>query len=339
MDDSQTAAAYNLPVLLAGAAACAGGGVQTARSLVDARRRVVRRRRAIADGREAFRTRVQAVAAEARARAGSQLAWQGLRELRVSAIEDECRGVKSFYLASADGRPLPPYHPGQFLTVHLPGPPGGKPVVRCYTLSDRPREEYYRISVKHCPPPASEPGAPPGVGSTILHRAVKVGDRLRAAAPRGDFFLRPEGEGPVVLIGAGIGVTPLLSMLAAQAHAGLVRETYLVLGMRSGGEHPFDRATARLAAEQPSVRRLVAYSRPAAGDLLGQDYEHRGRLDIDYLRQALPTRDASFFLCGPPGLMESLVPGLLAWGVPDNQIHFEAFGPASVNQGGAAAAA
>lgn len=332
-------AAAHWPLLLAGGVACAAVAVSTVRGVVENRLRRRRRRQRSAEARGAFRQRVMAVAAEARARQDPRLAWEGLRDLRVSAIEDECRDVKSFYLASVDGHPLPAYQPGQYLTIHLPRGRGDKPVVRCYTLSDRPREEFYRLSVKRCAVPASPPGAPPGVGSTILHDGIKVGDVLKAAAPRGDFFLAPLGDEPVVLIGGGIGVTPLASMLAAQVHAGRPRETYVLLGMRSREEHPLKQRVEDLAAAQPQTHLFTAYSKPGPGDRNPEDYQHRGRLDMEFLRKVLPSNDYTFYLCGPPAMMESLVPGLLDWGVPDDRIHFEAFGPASVPRKGATTAA
>ncbi len=332
-------AAYHLPTLLAGAALCTLVLAQAFRALLADRKRIRQRRQSLIADREAFRQRVQAIAAQASVRSGRPLAWQGLRDFRVSAIVDECVGVKSFYLAAADGRPLPTYEPGQFLTLHLPPVDGGKPVVRCYTLSDRPREEFFRVSVKHCPAPASEPSAPPGAGSTILHQHVAVGDVVQAAAPRGDFFLQPVSEEPVVLVGAGIGVTPLISMLAAQFHAGLRREVYLLLGMRNSDEHPFKEPLAELAAARDELHQFVAYSAPLPTDEPMRDFQHYGRIDLSYVKQVLPSRDFQFFLCGPPAMMHAMVPGLLDWGVADDQIHFEAFGPASVNRDGVTTAA
>jgi len=342
-------ASFNSLLMLAGGGACAVVIGCTGWSFFDLQRRRQERRHAIQQGRRLFHRRVLAVAQLARARRDTSLAWEGLRKLRVSAIVDECHEVKSFYLAATDGRPLPEYLPGQYLTVHLPPAPdvrnaSHKPVVRCYSLSDRPREEFYRLSVKLCPPPESPPGAPPGVGSTLLHEHVQVGDMLEVAAPRGEFFLSPQQQEPVVLIGAGIGVTPIISMLAAQAHAQQMegnasRETYVLLGMRSSREHPFKLPLDELAAVHPNIHPFVAYSQPTTHDAEFQDYHHRGRIDLDYIRQVLPSSNFRFYLCGPPAMMESLVPGLLDWGVPDERIHFEAFGPASINRDGVTTAA
>lgn len=324
-------------LMLAGAALCAvvtWGGVWM---LVDDWRRRAQRRRNLLAEREAFREQIITAAAAAHARRGVGLAWQGLRDFRVSEIVEECLGVKSFYLTAADGRPLPLFHPGQYLTLHLPTGNSDKPIVRCYSLSDRSREEYYRITVKHCPPPTGNPEAPSGVGTTVLHSQVKVGDLLQVAAPRGDFFLRPVGDEPIVLIGAGIGVTPLMSMLLAQCHAGLKRETYVLLGMRNGREFPLRSMMADLARDFENIHTTIAYSKPLRDELPSKDYEHNGRLDRELVERTLPSNDFRYFLCGPPGMMESLVPGLLDWGVAPERIHFEAFGPASIHRSAEAA--
>lgn len=328
-------------LMLAGGAVCASVVAGAAWMVADDRtRRLGRQQRAEAD-RQAFRDKVQQVAAGARARREKDLAWHGLREFRVTAIVDECRDVKSFYLADPDGRALPAFHPGQFLTMHLPRLDGaqGKPVVRCYSLSDRPREEFYRVSVKRCRPPGDEPNAPPGAGSTALHTRVAVGDTLKVAAPRGDFLLPPVGKEPVVLIGAGIGVTPLLSMLLAQSHAGLDREAYLLLGMRNGQEFPFRQAVADLATQDDNVHAFVSYSRPTEADTQNDSHFRRGRIDAEYVRSVLPSPEFSFYLCGPSAMLEDVVHGLLDWGVPDDRIHFEAFGPSSVVRDSASTAA
>lgn len=324
-------ASLDMLLMLAGGSACAAVGLNTVWGIFDHQLRRKQRRQRASESRQLFRNRVEAVAAEAAAKHAKQgLAWEGLRELVVSAVVDECDDVKSFYLAAPDGRALPSFHPGQYLALHLPVGSQSKPLVRCYSLSDRPREEYYRLTVKHCPPPAGEPHLPPGAGSTVLHQEVHVGDTLKIAAPRGEFFLDPIGSDPVVLIAGGIGVTPILSMLEAQIHDGCDRETHVLLGMRNGSEYPFKGRIDELVAEQSNIHTCTAYSQPEQSDRKGTDYQRLGRLDLETIQEVLPSANYRFYLCGPPTMMEALVPGLLDWGVQDDHIHFEAFGPASV---------
>lgn len=279
--------------------------------------------------RAEFCRKVQ-VAAQA-ARASHAIAdWSGWRPFRVAAIVDETRDVKSFYFSPEDGEPLRPFAPGQYLTFRLPLAGRDSHLVRCYSLSDRPRQDFYRATIKRIDTPRDQPGAPPGRGSNFFHQQVRVGDLVDVRAPAGTFWIDPLASDPIVLLGAGIGITPLLSMLEAIIAAGHEREVYLMLGFRNGSEHPFKERLAAICAEHPNIRLHVSYSAPLASDLLYRDYNHHGRLTIERVRQALPSSNFKFYVCGPGPMMETLVPALWQWGVPESHVHFEAFGPASV---------
>jgi ferredoxin-NADP reductase len=170
----------------------------------------------------------------------------------------------------------------------------------------------------------------PGRGSSYFHERVQVGDVLDVRAPAGTFLVDPLAREPVVLIGAGIGVTPLLSMLEAYVHSGRRRDVYAIFGFRNSGEHPFRDQLTRLAERHPWIHLHTSYSQPLPDDVLYKHYNHHGRLSVDRLRTVLPSNNFHFYVCGPGPLMESLVPALWEWGVPESHIHFEAFGPASV---------
>jgi hypothetical protein len=101
-------------------------------------------------------------------------------------------------------------------------------------------------------------------------------------------------------------------------------------GFGNGREHPFRQQFAELRARHKQLHFDVSYSRPAPAEQRGRDYDHRGYVDLARIQAVLPSPNFRFYLCGPPGLMESLVPALLSWGVPRERIYFEAFGPASV---------
>ncbi len=267
--------------------------------------------------------------------AGHAAPWEGFRDFRVArkVFEDESREVCSFHLVPVDGQPLPGFRPGQFLTFRLdvadPSTGGVKKTVRCYSLSDRPGLDHYRISVKRVPAPKGSADLPPGLLSNHLHDHVIEGDVLPVRAPSGHFFLDP-GSGPVVLIAGGIGITPMLSMLNASLENGDSREIWLFYGLRNGAEHVMKTHLEALAEKHPNFHLRVCYSRPLPGDGKGTDYQNEGHVDIALLRLTLSLKPYHFYICGSPAMMESLVPALDEWGVPDQNIHYEAFGPASL---------
>ena len=307
-------------------------GWVVAQALIVAAKTVVRRsrnkRRHHAELAE-FRRIVEAAAQAARA-SKAIADWNGWRKFRVAAIVDEALDVKSFYLTPEDGRPLAPFAPGQYLTFRLQLPGSDTPLVRCYSLSDRPRQDYYRATIKRIAPPAEQPDTRPGRGSNYFHQRVHVGDVLDVRAPAGTFLIDLLASEPIVLVGAGIGVTPLISMLEAIVQTGQQREVHLVFGFRHGGVHPFKERLAAICAENPQIRLQVSYSAPTEKDVLYRDFNHRGRLSLERVREVLPSSNYRFYVCGPGALMESLVPALWSWGVPESHVHFEAFGPASV---------
>jgi ferredoxin-NADP reductase len=279
--------------------------------------------------RAEFCRRVEATARVARA-TKTIPDWEGWRPFRVATVIDEAPDVKSFYLTPVDGQPLPPFLPGQYLTFRLPMPQKDAQVIRCYSLSDRPRQDYYRVTVKRIAAPGGRVDLPPGRASSFLHERVHVGDVLDVRSPAGTFFIDPLATEPIVLVGAGIGITPLVSMLEASILAARGREVYALFGFRHGGEHPFKTHLEKLAAAHPQIHLHIAYSQPRRSDLLFKDFNHHGRLTVARIREVLPSNNLQFYLCGPAALMESLIPALWDWGVPEAHVNFEVFGPASV---------
>ena len=261
----------------------------------------------------------------------AKFAWNGVRKFTVQKKVPECADTYSFYLAPHDGKPLPVFKPGQYLTFQLNVPSLGKPLVQCYSLSDCARPKHYRVTVKRWPPPPKT-AHPPGVGSAFFCDAVKEGDILDVKAPNGHFHLDIEKERPVVLISGGVGVTPMISMANALVEAGISRELWFFFGARNGADHMFKDHMAELAAANVHVRMNVCYSKPLPEDVKGRDYQHEGRVTVELFKQLLPSNNYDYFLCGPGPFMESITEDLRAWGVPDEWVHFEAFGPASVKR-------
>lgn len=281
----------------------------------------------------------------------SDAAWSGWREFRVVAREheDAARTQCSFHLQPVDGRPLPPFKPGQFLTFSLDvpqragdgatdGAAGSRTITRCYSLSERPDPARYRVTIKRVPAPPEHPQFEPGLSSNHFHDRVQVGDVLRVKAPSGHFFIDPDATVPAVLIAGGIGVTPMMSMLRWCLAEQPQRTVHFYYGLRNSAEHAFKAQLEALAAAHPLLRLHVVYSRPLAADVAGRDYRQRGHVDIELLRRTLPHGRHQFYVCGPPAMMGSLVPALAEWGVPLADLHYEAFGPASVRLAGAAPA-
>ena len=251
------------------------------------------------------------------------------RALVVTRTVLETESITSFYLAAEDGEPLDAFLPGQFLPLRLNIPGQYEPVYRTYSLSDRPGAEHYRLTIKREPAPPDLPNAYPGVSSNYFHDHVDVGSTLSAKGPRGRFYLDPKGETPVVLVSGGVGQTPMISMLNAIVAAGAKRSTWFVHASRCGREHAFGEAVRRIAEEHDNVHVHIRYSQPSPADVMGRDYDDTGRIDADLLRRLGPDNECDFYLCGPTGFMRSLFDGLLSWGVPEQRIHYEFFGPAS----------
>lgn len=262
-------------------------------------------------------------------------AWAGFRPFHVErkVIEDAAQSICSFYLVPTDGQPLPAFMPGQFLTFKLDLPT--ESIVRCYSLSDAPRPDHYRVSIKRVHSPAGS-DLPPGRSSNHFHHHVAVGDILQVRAPGGHFHI-DRSDSPVVLVGGGIGITPMLSMLHWCLAEQQGREVWLFYGVRNSQEPVMTAELNALAAAHPHFKLRFCFSDPLPEDQQGRDYQHRGRVDVNLLRMSLPLKPYHFYICGPTPMMESLVTGLEDWGVPESRIHFEAFGPASIKRKAAAA--
>jgi ferredoxin-NADP reductase/MOSC domain-containing protein YiiM/ferredoxin len=249
---------------------------------------------------------------------GPPPAWQGFRPLRVSGVDRESVSVLSLILAPADDLPLVAPLPGQFIVLRLHPKPDDPPLLRNYSLSGVPTPDRYRVSVKL---------EAAGAASSYIHNQVKVGDVLEVAAPRGSFTLKP-GETQVVLLSAGVGATPVLAMLHSLVAERSARQVWWIFGARNAEDHPFAQESRNLLQSLPHARSFIAYSRPAPNDRPGIQFDAPGRITIDVLEKLAVPRDADFYLCGPASFLQDLTAGLATWGVANDHIHSEAFGPA-----------
>jgi len=250
-------------------------------------------------------------------------AWAGFRPLRVARVVRETAAVSSIYLAAPDGATLPPAQPGQYLTLRVSA--AGQPApVRSYSLSTVPDAGGYRISVKH---------EPHGAASSYLTGKLRPGALLDVAAPRGDFML-DDGPEPVLLISAGIGVTPVLAMLHQLAAGPGTREVWWLYGARRPPQQPLAAEAHALLASLPHAHEHVFYSQAQTPDIERQPGASAGRLTKDKLAGLGLPAHASAYICGPDSFMADMRQALTALGVGPDRIHTELFGALpSVNPG------
>jgi ferredoxin-NADP reductase/MOSC domain-containing protein YiiM len=252
-----------------------------------------------------------------KASTGPPPAWPGFRPMHVTRIDRETANVLSLFLEKPDNASLPVGLPGQFLVLRLRTTPDGPMLLRNYSMSGMPAAGTYRVSVKH---------EVDGAVSSYLHNHVRVGDILEVSAPRGGFTLR-SGNAPVVLLSAGIGATPVLAMLHSLASAASRREIWWIYGARNRAEHPFAKESRGLLQTLVNSRSHFVYSKPDSEDEPGVDYDTVGHVDAPLLDRLGVSRDADFYLCGPPSFLKQLTEGLKTWGAHSTRIHAEAFGP------------
>jgi ferredoxin-NADP reductase/MOSC domain-containing protein YiiM len=252
--------------------------------------------------------------------ASAPLAWRGFRRVVVVASREESADVRSLEFAAEDESPLPAALPGQYIMVRVRPGPDAPAVTRSYSLCSPPGSRTYRIAVKN----------EHGPSSGFLHQSVRAGSRLEISAPRGSFTLAA-GETPVVLISAGVGVTPMLAMLHGEAatNAGAPRPVWWLHSARDRAHQSFAKEADDLLGALRAARRCVTYSRPAPEDRLGHDFDRPGHLSLELLHELGVPRDADFYLCGPPRFLEDFQKGLAAWGIPWPRVHVEVFGPAA----------
>ncbi|MAT15615.1 MAG: FAD/NAD(P)-binding oxidoreductase [Planctomyces sp.] len=253
-------------------------------------------------------------------------AWAGLRKFVVKKIVAESPDCRSFYFVPEDGKPLPSYLPGQHLTFSLNVPQESRPVMRCYSLSERPKEEWYRCTIKY---ERGNDTIPDGKASSYFHEHVREGDRLDVKAPGGYFVLDIHDPKPVVLMAAGIGITPLFSMLSILLHHGWKEPVYLFFSVRDKRHHLYKQTLHDLSVRHRNFKLIVNYTAPAANDQPDVDYQFVGRLTEDDLRARLPSTNFQFYLCGPGGYVASMFEILGRLGVPERDIHTESFGRSS----------
>lgn len=239
----------------------------------------------------------------------------------------ESQNIYSYYLKPLDEKEIADFQPGQHINVRilLPGEIGF--LIRAYTLSSAPGQAFYRITVKR-----ENSYSKPGIVSSFLHEHVQPGDTLWISEPQGTFVLPKTSRRPVVLISAGVGITPMLSMVETIAQEDNPRQVWIFHGSKNKEVQPMNERLKTLASEHENIRVFIHHSQPSDSDKAGIDYDNIGRINLDFLKRSLPHLDADFYLCGPSSFIQTLSDGFRACGVPDSRIAYEYFGavPTSV---------
>jgi hypothetical protein len=253
---------------------------------------------------------------------------QRWRPYRIIDIVQESETIRSFHLLPDDGIGVPTRLAGQHLPIRVALSGQDKPVVRTYTLSSAPTDDGLRISVKR-----------EGVVSSLLHDNLQVGDLIEARAPAGVFTVDAAVRRSVVLLAAGVGVTPVLAMARHLVHEGkrtrYRRPAWVFQSASNKAQLAFQAEFSALAAASEGTLRYVRALSNVTGAEQGVDYEREGRLNVGLLRELLPFDDYDFYLCGPQGFMQQMYDGLRALDINDARIHAEAFGPSSLQRSGA----
>lgn len=258
--------------------------------------------------------------------------WRGWRPFTVARKWRAARGVQSFELRAVDGEPLAGFRAGQHVRVRL-GPPGARAWTRAWSLSDyADRPEHYRVSIKRSDRAAA---------SAHMHDDVAVGSVVELGAPAGSFHLDRASNHPTILIGAGIGLTPLLAMLKAYAALGSdAPPVHLIYVTRNSDTYAHRDEVEALARDRPNVLRHVRFTQPLATDRIGHEYDARGRLTRKALRQLvsvyrypifgreveLPGAAGEFYLCGPRAFEDDVRAALESLGAAPAAIRSESFG-------------
>jgi len=249
--------------------------------------------------------------------------WTGWRSFRVAARRRESSEIVSFELVPADGGQVPPFIPGQYISVRLFAPELGLMQARQYSLSDAPGSDRLRISVKR---ERGFDAGNDGMVSGALHDRVREGDVIDVAPPVGDFRLHEDRDTPVVLLSGGVGLTPMVSMLNHLVGGAQPRQIRFVHGCRDRDTHAMKEHINAIARDRDNVHKVVFYEQVGAQDRSGEDYDHVGRIDLHRIRDVAILPDADYYLCGPLPFMGEQQRVLRELGVPAERIHAEAFG-------------
>lgn len=242
--------------------------------------------------------------------------WRGTREFEVVEKNRESDVITSFVFKPADGGHVLPFKPGQYLGIYLKPDDFEYQEIRQYSLSGAPKADHYRISVKR---------EPQGKVSNFLHNQLQVGDRVQLVPPAGDFYLQASTDTPITLISAGVGLTPMLSMLESltEQHASV----NWFHAAENGSQHAFADHIKQLCSQHEQFNSQIWYRIPDESDKAEGRFDHEGLMDLNAVKDMIADPRMQFYFCGPLGFMQYIAGQLKTLGVDDARIHYECFGP------------
>ncbi|HKT29792.1 NO-inducible flavohemoprotein [Dyella sp.] len=250
--------------------------------------------------------------------------WSGWRPFKVDRVARESSEIASFYLTPTDNGALPPFQPGQFVSVRTMDD-AGMTHIRQYSLSDAPHRDHLRLTVKR-----QDAGndAPAGVVSTALHLDVSEGDVIELSFPQGHFVVDQEKDTPLVLLSGGVGITPMLGILGHVAKEQPGRSIHFAHAARNRDVHAMNDWLRNMAARHDKLDVEIYYEEVSAADVAGRHYDKRGRIDAAQIAAQDHLANADYYICGPRGFMTAQIDSLKRVGVPESRIHAEFFGAA-----------
>ena len=256
-------------------------------------------------------------------RESSEGGWRGKRAFALVAKERESALVTSFTFEPIDQQAVMDFNPGQYIGIELKPTTSEHIEIRQYSLSTSPNGKSYRISVKRELANQSQNNAMTnqGVMSNYLHDHLNVGDLVDLHAPTGDFFFQDK-KAPVVLISAGVGITPMQAMLSTLSANNYPQQVSYIHACENASQHSF-KSNTQAVCQRHGWKEYTWYNNET--NTSAQDNTFNGF--IDFTQIELPLTSGDFYLCGPVGFMKFAKESLVKLGVSEDRIHYEVFGP------------
>lgn len=245
--------------------------------------------------------------------------WDGFKDFVIIDKVPESDVITSFYLKPADGKPVPTFEAGQYITLRVQIPGEQYTLNRQYTLSCAPGNDYFRISVKK-----EAEFDPNGKVSTYLHEHLNEGDKIEVSVPAGDFILNMEETAPIALISGGVGLTPMMSMLETLVSNKTTRKVTFIHSARNEAVHAFAEKSAELVDKLANGFGYYGYEAP-----MNDEGKHHftGYITKEFLAEKI-TEDTVCYVCGPVPFLQNVLKMLAQLGVSEENIRYEFFGPA-----------